>query len=125
MKNRIVVGPNQRLEVELLRKDRKLAAACARLAVNGLSDIKTRGGCLLLLRSLAEAFRGLNVIARQSGIRPATLRRVLSRKGNPRMKVIEAIAEPLGLRLSVVPQQKKARKRAAKKPARTSRTRAA
>jgi DNA-binding phage protein len=106
-------------EVKELRKNRKLATACARLAVDGLNNAKTRGRSLFLLRSLAEAFRGLNAIARKSGVRPVTLHRVLSRNGNPRMKVIEAIVEPLGLRLSVVPQPKSARKRAAKKPTRT------
>jgi DNA-binding phage protein len=111
-------------KVKELRKNRKLATACATLAVNGLNTAKTRGSSLLLLRTLAEAFRGLNTIARKSGIRPATLRRVLSRNGNPRMKVIEAIVEPLGLRLSVVPEAKTGCKRATKKTARTTRTRA-
>jgi hypothetical protein len=41
------------------------------------------------------------------------------------MKVIEAVLKPLGLSLSVVPRQKKARKRGAKKPARAARVRAA
>jgi|GEM_PF-4590449 len=124
MKKLVRAVSHHESEVKELRKDRKLATACATLAVNGLNDSKTRGGCLLQLQYLAEAFRGINAVARKSGIRPATLRRVLSRNGNPRMKVIEAIVEPLGLRLSVVPQPKSARKRAAKKLARTTRTRA-
>jgi DNA-binding phage protein len=78
-----------------------------------------------MLRALAEAYGELGAVAAKAGISRGSLRRSLSHNGNPRMKVIEAVLKPLGLSLSVVPQQKNARKRAAKKPAKTVRVRAA
>jgi DNA-binding phage protein len=112
---------NHEKEIERLRKDRDTPLKFAAIAVDSLNDPRKRGAGLLALRSLAETFRGLNAVASNAGIRPSTLRRALSVRGNPRMKVIEAILRPLGLRLSVVPQPKKARKRTAKKPAKALR----
>ena len=85
-----------------------------------------------IARSLTEAgatIARINVLPDRlrvvAGAFRAALRRALSPKGNPRMKVIEAVLKPLGLSLSVVPQQKKARKRVARKPAKAVRVRAA
>jgi DNA-binding phage protein len=80
---------------------------------------------LIMLRTLAEAYGSLGAIAANVGTSRTALRSSLSPKGNPKMKVIEAVLKPLGLSLSVVPQQKKAHKRAAKKPARAACVRAA
>ena len=124
MKATSASSPHHSRQIMQLHTDRKLATACASLAVDGLNNTKTRGGSLLLLRSFAEAFRGLDAVARDASVRPVTLRRALSRSGNPRIRVIEAIVEAMGLRLSVVPKPKKARKRPAKRPTKTARVRA-
>ena len=125
MKRSVGLTANHELDTKFLRKDREIAVKFARLAVDGLNDAAQRGDSLLVIRALAKAFRGLDAIASEVGITRATLRRALSPRGNPRMKVIEATLKPLGLSLSVVPQPKKARTRAAKKPAKASRVRVA
>ncbi len=112
-------------QVQELRASRGFAVEYAKAAVESLNDAKDRPVGLGMLRALAEAFGGLGAVVGKAGTSRATLRRSLSPKGNPRMKVIEAVLKPLGLSLSVVPQQKKARKRAAKKPAKAVRVRAA
>jgi len=112
-------------EVQELRTDRGFAVEYAKAAIESLNDAEDRPVGLLMLRALAEAYGGLNAVAAKTGISRATLRRSLSPKGNPRMKVIEAVLKPLGLSLSVVPQQKKARKRPARKPAKSPRVRKA
>jgi len=76
-----------------------------------------------MLRAFAEAYGGLGAVAAQAGISRESLYRSLSPKGNPTLKTLVAVLNTMGLRLSVVPQPKSARKRAVKKPARTTRTR--
>ena len=125
MKKLVGAVPYHEIGVKKLQKSRKLAIECARLAVDSLNEAENRGAGLIMLRALAGAYGGLDALASKAGITRAALRRALSPKGNPRMKVIEAVLKPLGLSLSVVPQQKKARKRAARKPAKAARVRAA
>ena len=112
-------------EVYELQSNQRLASAYAKAAVESLNAARTRATGLLAPRSIAEAYGGLGAVAAKAGITRAALRRSLSPKGNPRMKVIEAVLKPMGLSLSVVPQQKKARKRVARKPAKAVRVRAA
>jgi DNA-binding phage protein len=112
-------------EIHELQSNHRLASAYAKAAVESLNTARTRATGLFALRSIAEAYGGLSAVAAKAGITRATLLRSLSSKGNPRMKVIEAVLKPMGLSLSVVPQQKKARKRVARKPAKAVRVRAA
>jgi probable addiction module antidote protein len=88
-----------------------------------LNTARTRAFGLLALRSLAEAYGGLGAVAAKAGISRESLYRSLSPKGNPTLKTLVAVLNTMGLSLSVVPQQKKARKRTAKKPAKTVRVR--
>lgn len=111
-------------EVEKLRSDPELAVECLKLALETLDNPDERGGSLLMLRSLAEAYGGLGAVAAKAGISRESLYRSLSPKGNPTLKTLVAVLNTMGLSLSVVPQQKKARKRATKKPAKTVRVRA-
>jgi len=103
-------------EVEKFRSDPELAVECLKLALESLNHPDERGGSLLTLRSLAEAYGGLGAIAKQAGISRESLYRSLSPKGNPTLKTLIAVLNTMGLRLSVVPEPKKSRKRAAKKP---------
>jgi probable addiction module antidote protein len=125
MAERKLVGavPYHGIEVKQLQKSRKLAIECARLAVDSLDEAESRGGGLLTLRSLAEAYGGLGAVAAKAGISRESLYRSLSPKGNPTLKTLIAVLNTMGLSLSVVPQQKKARKRAAKKSAKAVRVR--
>jgi probable addiction module antidote protein len=112
-------------EVAKLRSDPELAVECLKLALETLDNPDERGGSLLTLRSLADAYGGLGAVAAKAGISRESLYRSLSPKGNPTLKTLVAVLNTMGLSLSVVPQKKKARKRAAKKPAKTLRVRAA
>jgi probable addiction module antidote protein len=112
-------------EVEKLRSDPELAVECLKLALESLDNPDERGGSLLTLRALAEAYGGLGAVAAKAGISRESLYRSLSPKGNPTLKTLVAVLNTMGLSLSVVPQQNKARKRTTKKPAKTARVRAA
>ncbi len=112
-------------EVEKLRSDPELAVECLKLALETLDNPDERGGSLLTLRSLAEAYGGLGAVAAKAGISRESLYRSLSPKGNPTLKTLIAVLNTMGLRLSVVPKPKPARKRVAKKPAKAVRARAA
>ena len=117
--------PYHEWEVEKLRSDAELAVECLKLALESLNDPGERGGSLLMLRAIAEAYGGLGAVAAKAGISRESLYRSLSPKGNPTLKTLIAVLNTMGLSLSVVPQPKKARKRAAKRPAKAVRVRAA
>jgi probable addiction module antidote protein len=125
MKRRTGAVLYHEIEVEQLRKNRKRAIECARIAVESLNEAESRGSGLIMLRALAEAYGGLGAVAAKAGISRESLYRSLSPKGNPTLKTLVAVLNTMGLSLSVVPQQRKARKRAARKPAKTVRVRAA
>ncbi|MBI4583249.1 MAG: putative addiction module antidote protein [Planctomycetes bacterium] len=55
---------------------------------------------LLALRNIAEA-RGLAKLAKLTSLNRENLYRMLSRKGNPDLKSVNALLDALGLRLSV------------------------
>lgn len=89
-------------QVEKLRGDRELAIECLNLALESLSDSEERGGSLLILRALAEAYGGLAKLAEEAGMSRESLYRSLSPKGNPTFKTLTAIIHAMGLRLTVV-----------------------
>ncbi len=125
MKHFAASSPYHEWEVELLRSDQELATEYLKVALESLIHPEERGGSLLMLRALAEAYGGLGAVAANAGISRESLYRSLSPKGNPTLKTLVAVLNTMGLCLSVVPQKKKARKRTVKKPARAARTRAA
>ena len=90
-----------------LRTDPEFAVECLKLALESLDDPDERGGSLLMLRALAEAYGGLGAVAAKAGISRESLYRSLSPKGNPTLKTLVAVLNTMGLRLSVVPQPKK------------------
>ena len=112
-------------EVEQLRKDPVFAIEYLKGALESLSDPEDRGASLLMLRALAEAYGGFGAVVAKAEISRESLYRSLSSKGNPTLKTLIAVLNTMELRLSVVPQPKKRRKRAAKKPAKAVRVRAA
>lgn len=112
-------------EVEQLRKDPAFALEYLKGALESLTDPEDRGVGLIMLRAFTEAYGGLGAVAAKAGISRESLYRSLSPKGNPTLKTLVAVLNTMGLSLSVVPQQKKARKRVSKKPARAVRSRAA
>ena len=62
------------------------------------------------LRSVADAVGGMAALAERTGLSRETLYRTLSDKGNPRLDTLVAILYAFGLRLSVAPVPKRARR---------------
>ena len=65
----------------------------------------------IALRTLADALGGMNALAERTGLSRETLYRTLSEKGNPRLDTLASLLAAFGLRLSVQPLRKKARRR--------------
>ncbi len=91
--------------IEELRDDREYAIAFLQLAMESLDNPEERGGALLSIRAVAEAYGGLGAVAAQAGISRESLYRSLSPKGNPTLKTLVAVLKTLGLRLTVTAQQ--------------------
>jgi len=91
--------------IEELRDDRGYAVAFLQLAMESLDNPKERGGALLSIRAVAEAYGGLGAVAVQAGVSRESLYRSLSPKGNPTLKTLIAVMKTLGLRLSVTEKQ--------------------
>ena len=91
-------------EVAELRADRALAVEYLRAAMTALDDPDDRGGGLLALRTVAEAYGGLGLVAAEAGISRESLYRALSAKGNPTLKTLLAVLKSVGMRLSVEPE---------------------
>ena len=91
-------------EVAELRADRQLAVEYLKAALESLDDPDDRAAGLLALRTVAEAYGGLAVVAAQAGISRESLYRTLSPNGNPTLKTLLAVLKTLGLRLSVEPE---------------------
>ena len=92
-------------EVAELRADRELAVDYLRAAMAELDNPEDRGACLLALRTVAEAYGGLGVVAAEAGISRESLYRALSPKGNPTLKTLLAVLKTVGMRLSVEPER--------------------
>jgi probable addiction module antidote protein len=121
MKKLVGVGSHHEWEVRELRSDREFAVEYLKVALESLNNPDERGGSLLMLRALAEAYGGLGAVAAKAGISRESLYRSLSPKGNPTLKTLIAVLNTMGLRLSVTLIKKTARKQA--KQAKTTRTR--
>ncbi len=98
--------------IEELREDRGYAVALLQLAMESLDNPEERGGALLSMRAVAEAYGGLGAVAAAAGISRESLYRALSPKGNPTLKTLVAVLKTLGLRLSIAEKPQKKAKRA-------------
>jgi probable addiction module antidote protein len=98
-----VVSHHER-EVAELRADRELAVEYLKAAMAALDTPEDRGACLLALRTVAEAYGGLGLVAAEAGISRESLYRALSPKGNPTLKTLLAVLKTVGMRLSVEPE---------------------
>jgi probable addiction module antidote protein len=92
-------------EVAELRADRELAVEYLKAAMKSLNDPDDRAAGLFALRTVAEAYGGLGVVAAAAGISRESLYRALSPKGNPTLKTLLAVLKTVGLRLSVEAEQ--------------------
>jgi probable addiction module antidote protein len=98
-----VVSHHER-EVAELRADRGLAVEYLKAAMAALDNPEDRGACLLALRTVAEAYGGLALVASEAGVSRESLYRALSPKGNPTLKTLMAVLKTVGMRLSVEPE---------------------
>ena len=115
MKKHLAGIPYHEWEIEQLRKDPEFAVEYLKVALESMTDPDERGGSLLMLRALAEAYGGLGVVAAKAGISRESLYRSLSPKGNPTLKTLIAVLNTLGLRLSVAEPAKKKRAKPSRK----------
>lgn len=92
-------------EIAELRADRELAIEYLRAAMESLDQPESRAAGLLALRTVAEAYGGLNAVATEAGMTRESLSRALSPTGNPTLKTLLAVLKTVGLRLSVEPAQ--------------------
>ena len=92
-------------EVAELARDRVLAVEYLKAAMQSLDNPDERAGGLLALRTVAEAYGGLGIVAQEAGISRETLYRTLSARGNPTLKTLLAVLKTVGMRLSVESEQ--------------------
>lgn len=92
-------------EVAELRANRGLAVEYLKAAMESLDDPDDRAAGLLALRTVAEAYGGLALVAAEAGISRESLYRALSAKGNPTLKTLLAVLKTVGMRLSVEPEE--------------------
>lgn len=93
-------------EVAELAADRDLAVEYLKAAMESLDTPEQRAAGLLALRTVAEAYGGLALVAAEAGISRESLYRALSPKGNPTLKTLVAVLKTLGLRLSVASEHR-------------------
>jgi probable addiction module antidote protein len=105
MKKLVGVVSHHEREVEELRMDREFAVEYLKVAMEALDNPEERGGGLLALRAVAEAYGGLGAVAAAAGISRESLYRALSPKGNPTLKTLVAVLKTVGLRLSITEKQ--------------------
>src|ERR1035437_4097674 len=82
-----------------LRADRELAVEYLKAAMESLDNPNDCAAGLLALRTVAEAYGGLGMVAKEAGISRVSLYRTLSSKGNPTLKTLLAVLKTVGLRL--------------------------
>lgn len=66
---------------------------------------------LLALRNVVESQGGMSKVAKESNLNRANLYQMLSQKGNPRMQTLEKVLGILGMKIAIVPDQKRKRRR--------------
>lgn len=91
-------------EIAELRADRDLASEYLKAVIEALDHPDSRPAGLLALRTVAEAYGGLNTVAAEGGMTRESLSRALSPKGNPTLTTLLAVLKTLGLRLTVEPE---------------------
>ncbi|HQS58637.1 MAG: putative addiction module antidote protein [Gallionellales bacterium 35-53-114] len=99
-KLKAVVSHHER-EVAELREDRELAVEYLKAAMESIDNPEDRAAGLLALRTVAEAYGGLGVVAADAGISRESLYRALSANGNPTLKTLLAVLKAVGMKLSV------------------------
>ena len=91
--------PHDEAMAELYSSDPALALE----VINGILVDGDQAELMSVLRQLALAVGGMQVVAEQANLNPTQLYRTLSPKGNPALSSLTAILKAMGLRLAVQP----------------------
>lgn len=91
--------------VDSLKDDPRLASEYLNAAIAD-GDIRV---FLLALGQITKA-RGMSSVSKATGLNRENIYRIVSDKGNPRIKSIQAILDAVGLRLRTEPAPKRVRK---------------
>jgi probable addiction module antidote protein len=62
---------------------------------------KDRTAFLVALKDVVETTGGMSVMAKRVGLKHPSLYKVLSKRGNPTLEILQAILEALGLRVTL------------------------
>jgi probable addiction module antidote protein len=84
--------------VEELRQNPKFAAEYLKAALEDHDEPRV---LLIAMRHIAEARGGVAKVAKAAGIQRESLYRALSARGNPRLSTLLAVAQAMGLKLTV------------------------
>jgi probable addiction module antidote protein len=84
--------------VEELRQNPKFAAEYLKISLEDQDEPRV---LLIAMRHIAEARGGVAKIAKAAGIQRESLYRALSARGNPRLSTLLAVAQAMGLKLTV------------------------
>ena len=90
--------------IEALKDPREAAAY-----LNAAMEEGDRELFLLALRNVAEAHGGMTALSRKSKLNRESLYKMLSKNGNPEIRSILTLLHSMGLKLSIVPQMRKAK----------------
>jgi probable addiction module antidote protein len=71
--------------------------------INSILEDGDQAELLIMLRQMAQALGGVQIVAEQAQLNPTQLYRTLSPKGNPALSSLSAILKAMGLRLAVQP----------------------
>ncbi len=91
--------------IDSLKNDPKLASEYLNAAITD-GDIRV---FLLALGQITKA-RGMSNVSKSTGLNRENIYRIVSDKGNPRIKSVQAILDAVGLRLRTEPSPKRVRK---------------
>lgn len=90
---------HEEASMDMFRNDPDLAAEY----LNSVLADGDETDLLLALRSLSQAFGGVQEVARQAELNAHSLYRTLSEKGNPELKTLSMILKAMGMRLAIQP----------------------
>ena len=91
--------PNDEVMVELYREDPAFALG----VIDSILEDGDQAELLIVLRQMAEAFGGVQVVAQKAKLNPTQPYRTLSPKGHSALSSLLAIPQAMGLRLAVQP----------------------
>lgn len=89
--------PHDEAMAELLKKDPAYAVEL----LNSILEDGEQGELLIVLRQMANAFGGVQTVAKKANLNATQLYRTLSKEGNPELRSVAAILKAMGLRLAV------------------------